>query len=235
MRNQAMNAAGVALGTGAPGAGQAVPRGGAAGPHGFSGAAQRFMNQQQQPYGDPMAAGGAPNNGPFFLGPSEMSIGDQAQRFMNPYQQNVIGGIRGEFDHLRGQAAMQSNQQATQAGAFGGSRAAIAQGARLGELDRAQASQIGNFLHQGYGDALQMGLGYSEYERGLRERQAQEPLFRQQQALNFMNLGMGPYGTTQSQYQPRNWMSGAVGGATAGAAFGPWGAAAGGVLGGLWG
>jgi hypothetical protein len=141
------------------------------------------------------------NPSPFMLGPSALSIGDQAGRFMNPYQDQVIGGIRGEFDHLRNQAGMQSNQQATMQGAYGGNRAAIAQGARLGELDRAQASQIGSFLHGGYNDALKMGLGYSEYERSLRERQAQEPIFRQQQGLNFTNMGMGPYGSNTSQQQ----------------------------------
>lgn len=195
---------------------------------------QQYVNQIR---GTAQGAAGVALNHPgqFFLGPSPLSIGDQAARFMNPYQQNVIDATRGEFDHLRAQAGMQAQQQATAQGAFGGSRAAIMQGSRLGALDRAQASQIANLQQQGYQNAMQMGLGYSEYERSLAERQAQEPLFRQQQALNFQNMGLGPYGTSQVGQQPRNILGGIAGGAIAGSSLGLPGIIGGGLLGGLFG
>lgn len=173
--------------------------------------------------------------GNLFLGPNGMPIEQQAARFMNPYQDQVIRGVRNEFDYLRANAASNAGREATLQGAFGGSRAAVAQGVRLGALDRAEASQIGQMMHQGWGDAVNQGLAYSEYERSLRERMLQEPMWRNQQALNFLNLGMGPYGTTNTSQQPRNWLGGAAGGAMMGSAIPGVGTVVGGVLGGLFG
>lgn len=133
--------------------------------------------------------------GPMFAGPLSQ---DDIQAAMNPYMANVVDATRGEFDHLRGQAALASNQEATAAGAFGGSRAAIAQGARLGQLDRAQTSQIAGLMQGGYDQAV----GFAEHQRGLKERQMQEPLFRQQQAMQLRNLGMGPVGWNGTQTTP---------------------------------
>jgi hypothetical protein len=64
------------------------------------------------------------------------------QQLMNPYQQQVLDGVGRDFDKLRSQAHTQSNQAATAAGAFGGSRHGVMEGARLGELDSAQANTI---------------------------------------------------------------------------------------------
>lgn len=175
------------------------------------------------------------NPNSFFAGPSQMPIGDQAAQFFNPYQKNVIDATRGEFDHLRSDALRGTNGESTLAGAFGGTRGAALAGARLGALDRSQASTIAGLQQQGYGQALTQGLGYQEYLRSLQERQLQEPIFRYNQALSLGNQGMGPYGTSQSSTQPRNWMGGALGGAEAGSAFGPIGAGVGGVIGGLFG
>jgi hypothetical protein len=166
-------------------------------------ASQRYIDQMRG-----MALPGVQNmmnfQGSYFAGADPRSIEEQAAPFMNPYQQQVIDATRGEFDHMRGQALQGANAQATQAGAFGGSRHGVMAGARLGEIDRAQGSQIGGMLHQGWNNAVQQGLGYSEYQRSLRERQLQEPIFRQQTGLGLMNLGMGPVGTHTSQSMPNN-------------------------------
>jgi hypothetical protein len=146
------------------------------------------------------ASGVALNNpGDFFLGADPRSIQDQIAPFMNAYNQNVVDATRGEFDHLRGQATAGANSDATLSGAFGGSRAAVMQGTRLGALDRAQASAIADLQKTSYDNALSTGLNYSEYVRGLNERRAQEPIWRQQQALNFTTGAMGPYGTTTTK------------------------------------
>jgi hypothetical protein len=166
----------------------------------------------------------APPPGGWFTGPIS---GQDIGAAMDPYMANVIGGVRGEFDHLRGQAAMGANQQATMAGAFGGSRAALMQGARMGELDRAQTGQIGGLLSQGYGQAVNL----AEMQRMQRERQLQSPLYGAQQGLNFMNLGMGPMGQATSQPVNKNPVGMAMGGASVGSAFGPIGAGIGGGLG----
>lgn len=191
-------------------------------------ASQGHINQMRRMAGN---AAQTAQGGNFFTGPITQ---EQIQGAMNPYMDQVIGGVRGEFDHLRSQAGMQTEQDATMAGAFGGSRQGVAEGVRLGELDRAQTGQIAGLMQGGYNQALQ----FAEHQRSLQERQMQEPLFRNQQALNFMNLGMGPVGTTQTQTTPRNPLGSAAGGALAGSAFGPWGAAIGGgvgLLGGLFG
>ena len=138
------------------------------------------------------------NPNPFFHGPSNMSIGDQAAPFFNPFQDEVIGSIRDEFNFLRGQAGLDADTAAISQGAFGGSRAAAERGARFGELDRGQTRQIGDLRYRGYQDAVTQGLQYQEYLRNLRERQAQEPLYRHQAANQLYWGGLGPVG--QSTY-----------------------------------
>lgn len=200
MRQQAQGASNVALGGPMPG--------------GSYGGANAVLSPQGNPMGPGMIPGGPPGGNSWFTGPQTQSVGQQAEQFMNPYMQNVIGGIRGEFDHLRGQASMGANQDATQGGAFGGSRHALMQGARLGALDRAQTQQVGGLLAGGYQNALTQGTAYAEQQRQLQQQQLQEPLWRQQQALGFTNMGMGPYGqtSTQTQTQPGgSWMGGLLG------------------------
>jgi hypothetical protein len=167
--------------------------------------------------------------GPLFAGPLSA---DDIQAAMNPSMTNVVDATRGEFDHLRGQAAVASNQEATGAGAFGGSRAAIAQGTRLGELDRAQTGQIAGLLSEGYGQAVQ----FAEHQRGLRERQMQEPLFRAQSTVGLRNLGMGPMGQSGTSTMPGDLVGDLAGIGMVGAglfAGGPAGAAAGAKLAGM--
>jgi hypothetical protein len=161
---------------------------------------QSYVNQMRQQA--LQGAQGLQGGGPLFLGADPRSIQEQMQPFMNPYMNQVIGGVQGEFDNLRGQARLATNDAATRAGAFGGSRHGVAEGVRMGELDRAQTSQIGGLLSQGYQNALGQGLQHSEYQRALQERQMQEPLFRAQQQMQMLNMGMGPTGSTSTTEQP---------------------------------
>jgi len=79
-------------------------------------------------------------------------------QLMNPYTQNVINATHGQFDKLRDQAALGANDAATRAGAFGGDRAALMKGARLGEIDSAEGSNIANLLQGGYSDIMNRAL-----------------------------------------------------------------------------
>jgi hypothetical protein len=88
--------------------------------------------------------------------------------FFNPFMDN----LRGEFDMLRGQARTGVAQDATAAGAFGGARHGVAEGVRLGEIDRAQ----GTMTAQAHQQAVQNAMQH-------RMMQAQ-----------LMNLGLGPTG-----------------------------------------
>lgn len=170
------------------------------------------------------AAGGPAGGGSWFTG---ALTPDQINAAMSPYLSNVVDATRGEFDYLRSKSANDVQSQATMAGAYGGSRHGVAEAVRAGELDRAQTGQIANLMQGGY----QQALALAEHQRQLREQQLQEPLWRQQQALQMMNLGMGPVGTQVSQPTQKNILGSVAGGAAAGSTFGVPGAIIGGGLG----
>ncbi len=124
-----------------------------------------------------------------------------AQQFMNPYQQQVLNSVGGDYDRLRSQASMQSNQAATQAGAFGGSRHGVTEGARLGELDSAQASTMAQLRQGGFneamgraGQAANLGFGAGQMDlsgRQLGQADRAQGLQAQQVGQGFNQLGMG--------------------------------------------
>lgn len=203
------------------------------------------LNPRDQQYQDlirqraQQAAGVAQNTGQLFIGPDQRPVGEQIAPYLNPYLDQVVGGVQSDFDRLRGQTLTAANQDATKAGAFGGSRSGVLAGTRLGEVDRAEANTLGQLRSQGFQNAMGVGLQQNELNRQLMERQAQEPLFRQQQALNFLNLGMGPMGQQSTRTDPRNPFGSALGGAMTGFGVGgPLGGLVGGglgLLGGLFG
>ena len=69
------------------------------------------------------------------------------QDFMNPYQQEVIGGIETQFDKM----ANQANLQASRSGAFGGER----EGIQRAELGRQRAESVGQAQAANYQQAQQ--------------------------------------------------------------------------------
>ena len=73
------------------------------------------------------------------------------QDFMNPYQQEVIGGIESQFQKLQNQAAARG----VQTGAFGGAR----EGIQSAELGRQQAEAVGQSKAQNYLQAQQSARG----------------------------------------------------------------------------
>jgi hypothetical protein len=176
-------------------------------------------------------------------------------RFMNPYLQNVVGQVGQQFNQLRNQATLDTNQQATQAGAFGGSRHGIMQGERLGQLDRAQADQTAQLLNQGFNDswnraqqtanfgfgALGSQFAAGDYFRNVQQQGLDDNQRRFNEArdwdvrnLDILKSGMTgtPYGQSQTQPTSRNALAGAAGGALTGFQLGgPVGGIIGGGLG----
>ena len=73
------------------------------------------------------------------------------QQYMNPYQQEVIGGIESQFAQLQNQAAARG----VQAGAYGGGR----EGIQRAELGRQQAQAVGQAQAQNYQQAQQASRG----------------------------------------------------------------------------
>jgi len=92
------------------------------------------------------------------------------QDFMNPYQQEVIGGIESQFDKMQNQAAAQAGQ----VGAFGGAR----QGVQTAELGRQRAEAVGQAQAANYQQAQQAA---QQVYGGAAQQQA--ALGAQQQAL----------------------------------------------------
>lgn len=90
------------------------------------------------------------------LGVGALSGNQQAfGQFMNPYLQNVLRQSNQQFDQLGQKALNLVNDQATQAGAFGGSRAAVAQGVAAGQIANQQALANAQLLYGGFNDAQQ--------------------------------------------------------------------------------
>ena len=158
---------------------------------GVDASSQAFIDQMRQ-----QALGGAGliNAGQFAPGVGQ--INELTQGLLNPFTQQVVQGVGTEFDRLRDQASTRTRQQATQAGAFGGNRASLLEGTRLGELDRNQAQLQAQLLSQGFSQAQQSALP-------LAAQQAAAPAqaLAAQQAL--LRGGLGPTGqvTTGTQTQ----------------------------------
>lgn len=161
---------------------------------------QAYVNQNRQ-LGQAGANMATANPSQWFTGPQQMSIGDQAGQFMNPYMQNVIDPMRAQFDRMRTQASNSADRAASAAGSFGGSRHALIEGAQRGAVDAAEGQQLGNLMYGGYQNALQQGVAYTEQQRQLQEQQMQAPLWAQGQAIGMMNQAMGPTGQVSSSNQ----------------------------------
>jgi hypothetical protein len=131
-------------------------------------------------------------------GAAQMYDPSNAQRFMNPYQQQVIDESIRQINR-QGDISRQNLQaQATRAGAFGGSR----EGVQRAELERALAEQknaaIVGGLSQGYNQASGQAQQAFEQQQGRQLQQAQGltgigSTFGQQ-ALQQAQLGQGAAG-----------------------------------------
>jgi hypothetical protein len=173
--------------------------------------------------------------------------------FQNPYEDQVVQQSLQDIERSRQMQALQDANKATAAKAFGGSRygvqsaltneAALQEAARTaGQLRSAgygQSAQLAAAAREmnmrGFQNAMNLGLTRQQFAQMQLDAVRNAPLQSlaiQQAAMSAQpaNLGSTMTGTT-SQPMTKNVLSGALGGAAAGAQFGPWGAAAGGLLG----
>lgn len=99
--------------------------------------------------------------------------GDQGSidSLMNPYLSQVLGGVNAQYGQDAAMLRKNTNDAATQAGAFGGDRAALEQGAQQGALSLGHQQQVGDILHGGYNEMLQRAAGLANL--GLGAGQAQ--------------------------------------------------------------
>ena len=175
---------------------------------------------------------------------------ESINQFMNPYQEEVINSAMGDIERQRQMQQVTDAASATRAGAFGGSRQAVQSALTNEAALRQGASTAAQMRAQGYGQAAQLaqqaqtmglqGVGAvmsAQQQQQLLEQQRLdamrnlplEQLALQQSALSAQPANLGMTSTTPTT---RNAAAGALGGAMAGYQLGgPWGAAAGGVLG----
>ncbi len=193
------------------------------------------------------------DNGPStvipFSNETEQALQMQQQRAMNnPAVGTLDATLRGDylyggpgFNAAYGAAAdqiMPSVQSMfSRAGRTG---SGLAQGEMTKQLGNAFAGLYGQERNnQMQALAMSPQIGYADADRlagvgAQREQYLQDQAMEPYQRLQMYQQGIqGNYGGTQTTTQPlyRNRMAGALGGAAAGATLGPWGAAAGGLLG----
>ena len=173
----------------------------------------------------------------------EYNLG-MVQRYMNPYQQEVIEGSIGDIERARQMQRAQENVQATAARAFGGSR----QGVTRSLVDEAALRDVANLTSrlrsQGFTQAQNLGLAQEELRRQYEQQRLDaqrnlglERLNVAQGALSLQPANLGQ-STTSPIYrnQTASALGGALGGASLGSLFGgtsgaQYGALAGGLLG----
>jgi len=131
--------------------------------------------------------------------------GDPAaqQQFMSPY----LAQMNPFFAQQRAQAVNAANDQATQAGAFGGDRSQIGAAVAGSQADQNQAG----FNYQAFQDAMQRAMYASQLGFGATGAQAFLPQQYRQGQLGILNAGLGPYGTTQQQQTQSDPFSQALG------------------------
>jgi hypothetical protein len=175
---------------------------------------------------------------------------ESINQFMNPYQQEVIDSAMGDIERQRQMQQVTDAASATRAGAFGGSRQAVQSALTNEAALRQGASTAAQMRAQGYGQAAQLAqqaqtMGLQGVGAVMTAQQAQqaleqqrldamrnlplEQLALQQSALSSQPANLGMTSTTPTT---KNAAAGALGGAMAGYQLaGPYGAAAGGLIG----
>ncbi len=131
--------------------------------------------------------------------------GDQqaASQLMNPYQQQVIDANNAQWQHVNQQTQTQVDDRATRAGAFGGSRQAVATGTALAQNNAAQQQQTAGLLNTGYNNAMNQAQSLAGMGFAGAQQNANLGLGgvgnAQQWLMNMLNQGYhGPMGQTSS-------------------------------------
>lgn len=114
-------------------------------------AADRYANQSQTPTSGPLADAGAyaktlAGGIPFGM---ERGLGG-IDAYQDPYQNQVVAATQGDFAHQRDLAGTAADAEATRAGAFGGSRAAVLKAGLLGDVNRNEASTLADLRSTGF-------------------------------------------------------------------------------------
>lgn len=126
--------------------------------------------------------------------------GDTAaiRSMMNPYESEVMASLDPAYARAREGALSSIASQATRAGAFGGSRAAIMQGQALGDLAQQQAQTQAGMRYQGFNDAMSRAYQLANLGMGASQSSAGYGQYLQDRGFNRMRDAMSliPGGAT---------------------------------------
>lgn len=151
--------------------------------------------------------------------------------FMSPYMKNVMDAYNTQYGDAQKGVSTQINNEATQAGAFGGSRQGVAEGVAQAQLAKDHMGDVAGLLNNGYtnaqnvaGQVANLGFGATGQMAGLGDylRQIQQMQANPgQQQLGILKQGLDgtPYGTTQTQYSKSSPLSTIAGLAALGSSF----------------
>tara|TARA_R110000851_G_scaffold13208_2_gene45302 strand:+ start:82 stop:1002 length:921 start_codon:yes stop_codon:yes gene_type:complete len=144
-------------------------------------------------------------------GTQQAMAGPNIGQFMNPYTSMVTGQTLGDLERQRQMAVNTTGAQATQAGAFGGSRHGVAEALTNEGFARQGAQTFGNLQQQGFNTALgaaqaqqglQMGgaaqlgqLGQQAFNTGqaISQQQMQQGLMQQGMQQALIDAARGQY------------------------------------------
>jgi hypothetical protein len=135
---------------------------------------------------------------------NQAAAGPNIGQFMNPYTRMVTGQTMADLERQRQMAVNTTGQQATQAGAFGGSRHGVAEALTNAEFARQGAQTFGNLQQQGFNTALgaaqgqqgiqsnlaNLGFGFGQQIAG---QQAQQGALQQGIQQMLMDAAKGQY------------------------------------------
>lgn len=107
--------------------------------------------------------------------------GSDVGNYFNPYQSGVIDTTMNDLTRMKGMTDASAQGQATQAGAFGGSRSAVLQGIADQDWQRTAASTLANLRSQGYTNAQQASEQAAGVRQGANASLAQTGQAQQQQ------------------------------------------------------
>ena len=99
---------------------------------------------------------------------NQAAAGPNIGQFMNPYTGMVTGQALGDLERQRQMATNTTGAQATQAGAFGGSRHGVADALTNEAFARTGAQTFGNLQSQGFNTAL----GAAQNQQGIQSNLA---------------------------------------------------------------
>jgi hypothetical protein len=169
---------------------------------------------------------------------------NMVQKYMNPYQQEVIDASMADLNRQRQMQQIKDLNTATAAKAFGGSRQGVAQALTNEAYDRTAASTLANLRSQGFSQSQALALQQEQQRQAYEQQKLDAARNLGLERLNISSSALGvplaKIGGTQTNPIYRNQTASALGGALSGGMLGNmiggstgagYGALAGGLLG----